>query len=160
MNKYINLFKEYFEYKDGFLYWKKTIGTRAIAGNKAGKLRKDGYFDVGLFGKYYLVHRIVYALFNNSLPKFIDHIDRDRSNNRIENLREASANQNTWNASKSKANNTGVKGVRKTKNSKFEARVAANGITYQVGTFDTIEQAEQAIILYREKLHKEFTCNG
>ena len=56
-------------------------------------------------------------------------------------------------------NKTGVKGIRKTKTGRYEARVAANGITYQVGTFDSLEVARERLIEFRSTLHKEFTRN-
>lgn len=163
MNNLINKFKDTFEYVDGHLYWKITKGTRAIKGSKAGKLRKDGYYDVGLDGKYYLIHRIVYALHYNKLPEIIDHIDRNRSNNKIENLRESDVNYNVWNSSISSANTTGVKGIRKVKRGNyeaFEARVAIKSKTIQVGTFKTLEEAKSAIQIKREELHQEYACNG
>jgi hypothetical protein len=156
----IELFKEYFEYKEGNIYWLKTSGTRGIKGTKAGKLRKDGYFDVGLKGKYYLLHRVIFALTNNYLPEVIDHVDHNRANNFVSNLREATYSKNAHNSLKSKNNSTGVKGIRLTKNNKYEARVAINSVTHQVGTFEDISQALQALEILRLSLHGEFTCNG
>lgn len=156
----VELFKEYFEYKDGFLIWAKTSGTRGIKGTKAGKIRKDGYYDVGLKGKYYLVHRIIFALHNGYIPEVIDHINRDPSDNRIENLREVNYSQNAFNSKISKNNTTGVKGIRLTKNNKYEARVAVNKITTQIGTFETLMEAQEAIKVFREKEHGEYSCHG
>lgn len=62
MKNEIEMFKKYFEYNEGYLYWRNRSGTRGRVGTVAGKLRKDGYFDVGLKGKYYLIHRIVFCL--------------------------------------------------------------------------------------------------
>jgi len=153
-------FSEYFYYKDGFIYWKKTTGARSKQNTRAGKLRKDGYYDVGLNKKLYLIHRIVYCLHYKHLPKIVDHINRVRSDNRVENLREADYNENTWNSGISVNNNTGVKGVRKTYNGKYEARVAKGGVTFQVGTFSSLEEAKNAIHKIREKFHDEYSCHG
>lgn len=160
MNNEIELFKEFFEYKDGTLIWRKTSGTRGLKGSVAGKKRKDGYYDVGLKGKYYLVHRIIYALHNNYLPEIVDHINRDVSDNRIENLRESDYNKNIWNSGISTSNKSGVKGIRKTKNNKYEARIAINGKTIQVGTFESIDVAKAALQLVRQKEHGEHACDG
>lgn len=151
---------KYFTYVNGNLYWKITVGSRAIAENKAGKLRKDGYYDVGLCGKYYLIHRIVYLMHYNYLPSIIDHINRNRKDNRIENLRESDVNKNTWNSSTSLNNRLGIKGIRLTKTGKYEARVACAGKTYQVGTFSSISEAEKAIQQFRENIHGNFYCHG
>lgn len=153
-------FNDYFEYTDGHIYWKVTLGTRAIKGNRAGKLRKDGYFDVGLKGKYYLVHRVIFYLVNGYLPEIVDHIDHNRSNNLINNLREADFCKNVWNSRKtSNEKSTSHKGIRLTKNGKFEARIAKNNITYQVGTFPTLQEAIVAIKKVRRSLHCEFACD-
>ncbi len=156
----IELFSKCFEYRDGNLYWRKTFGSRALKGNRAGKLRKDGYRDVALYGKLYLEHRIIFALHYNYLPVVVDHIDHNPSNNKIENLRNSDYNRNIWNSRKSVRNTTNVKGIRLTRNGKFEARVAAFGRTYQVGTYLTLNDAEKALIAFRTELHKEHSCNG
>jgi len=154
------MFKQEFDYKDGKLFWKTTRSPHVRAGKQAGYLRKDGYIGVLVHKKSYLVHRIIFALHHGFLPVFVDHRDRNRSNNHIENLRAADVNENTHNASLSKMNKTGVKGVREVRGGKFEARVAANGITLQVGTFSTLEEARIAIEEARVRLHKQFACNG
>ena len=156
----IDLFREYFEYSDGKIFWKKSSGTRGVKGTEAGKLRKDGYYDVGLKGKVYLVHRIVYALHHNNLPEVIDHINRCPSDNRIDNLRDANYSKNNWNSRRSINNTSGVKGIRKTKNNKYEARVAVNKLTIQVGTFETLEEAKIALEKVRQKEHEGYACNG
>lgn len=157
----IEKFREVFEYIDGQIYWKITKGSRAKKGNKAGKLRKDGYYDVGLDGKYYLVHRVIFALIHGYLPEVVDHIDRNPKNNLIVNLRPATYTNNSWNSGISANNSTGVKGVRKTtRNNKYEARIAANNQTYQVGTFDSLEEAELAIQNFRIEKHTDYACHG
>ena len=160
MNKEIELFKEYFRYENGQIYWIKSSGTRGICGNRAGKLRKDKYYDVGLLGKYYLVHRIIFALNYSYLPDIVDHKDRDSTNNNINNLREATYSKNAHNSGKSKNNTTGVKGIRLTRNGKYEARVGINNTTYQVGPFDDLLTATEAVKNFRLTVHGEFTCNG
>ncbi len=61
---------------------------------------------------------------------------------------------------KTKNNKTGVKGIRKTSNGKYEARVARKGKTFQVGTFNSLEEASKALQEFREKVHDCFTCHG
>lgn len=163
MKNLIDIFKDTFEYKDGNLYWKVTKGTRAIKDDKAGTLRKDGYYGVTIDRKPYLVHRIIYALHHYSLPETVDHIDRNRNNNKIENLRDADYSKNVWNSKICSKNTTGVKGIRKIKRGNyeaFEARIAIHYKTIQVGTFSTIEEAKLALKNKREELHKEYACHG
>lgn len=156
----IDSFRKYFDYSEGFLYWKTNKGPRASKGSKAGSLRKDGYYGVTLNKKPYLVHRIIFGIIHGYLPKIVDHKDHDRKNNLISNLREADYNKNIHNSRLSRNNSTGVKGVRETKNGRFECRVAINGVTHQVGTFSSLLEAQEKIKEYRQKLHKEFTCHG
>lgn len=81
-------------------------------GDVVGYKRKDGYWVVKLFGKGYKVHRIVYELHNEPLGnKIIDHIDGDKSNNSIENLRSTTDYFNAKNKSKYSNNSTGVSGI-------------------------------------------------
>ena len=156
----IELFKENFYHINGILFWKITRGSRAKKNNIAGKLRKDGYLDVGLFGKYYLVHRIVFALENNYLPEIVDHINHIRHDNNPNNLREADYAKNAHNSRLSMKNSSSIKGIRITRNGKYEARVAFYNKTYQVGTFSTLMEAKEAVQSFREKLHAEYTCHG
>ena len=108
---------------------KKTKGPRAPKGSRVGYLRKDGYYGTMFNKKSYLVHRIIFGIVHGYLPEVVDHKDHDRTNNLISNLREADYSKNIHNARLSKSDSTGVKGVRKTKNGRFECRVAINGVT-------------------------------
>lgn len=81
--------KDLFEYKNGELYWKVSRG-RQKAGSLAGATITDGYKQVSINKKRYLVHRIIFQMFYGYMPEFpleIDHINRIRHDNRIENLR-------------------------------------------------------------------------
>ena len=156
----IELFREYFEYRDGALYWKKSKGPRATKGSKAGYLRKDGYYGTMFNGNSYLVHRIIFGIVHGYLPEIVDHKDHNPANNLISNLRTADYSKNIHNCRISKSNTSGVKGVRKTKTGRFECRVAINGVTHQVGTFSSLIEAEEKIKEYRQNLHEEFTCHG
>lgn len=77
-------------YEDGKLYWIKS-------GKEAGSMRKDGRVSIRLDGKAYLRYRLCWLLLKGYLPERIDHIDNNRSNDRIENLRECTQSQNRMN---------------------------------------------------------------
>ena len=85
-----DLIQSLFTYKDGSLYWKKT--------NKvAGCLKPTGYIVIDIFGKNIMAHRAIWIYHYGKIPKYIDHIDGNKSNNKIENLRLANKAQNCWN---------------------------------------------------------------
>ena len=96
-------------------------------------------------------------MFHGSLPDHIDHIDGNRLNNRIENLRSASKVENGQNAKLSKANKSGFKGVSWYKaSSKWAAECWVNKKKHYLGYFDTIEQATFAVKSFREQNHGLF----
>lgn len=102
-----------FDYSKGNLYWKVKPSHRVVIGAKAGALRPSGYTSVLIKRKAYMLHRLIYLYHHGYLPDVIDHIDRDKSNNCIENLREATHLLNALNRSISKRNTTGTIGVQK-----------------------------------------------
>lgn len=95
------------------LRWKVSRG-KARAGDVAGSVHKKGYFRVRLFRNNYLVHRVVYQLEMGDLTdEFqVDHIDGDRSNNKISNLRIVDCFGQSQNLKMYSSNSSGVTGVR------------------------------------------------
>ena len=102
--------RELFEYKDGNLYWKiRRQGIRKD--KKAGHLRKDGYSQIKINNKPYKTHWLIFLYHYGYLPKIVDHVDRNPSNNKIENLREATKSQNCMNRKPYKNFSSKYKGV-------------------------------------------------
>ncbi len=144
-----DLLKELFDYKGGNLIWKVSIGKRAKVGNIVGSINNYGYIVTTINKKSYLVHRLIYAwhygIFNSSMQ--IDHINRDRSDNRIENLRVVTNQQN-------KFNKTNTKGYTyNKKNKKFQARITINGKEKNLGYFNNEDEAHTAYLNAKEKVH-------
>ena len=135
---------EYLEYKDGNLYWKKLNSTRTKIGDQAGYMRK-GYLNIGFNCKEYPLHHLVFFMFKGYLPKLIDHIDGNKLNNKIENLREASINENARNCKKPSHNTSGYKGVcwAKSKN-KWQANITVKNKLLFLGRFDDPLEAYKA----------------
>lgn len=131
--------KEVFEYKDGKLFWKKRISIRCVLGKEAGDVKDHGYRHVGVSKKRYLAHRLIYFMFYGEQPQEIDHIDGNRDNNKIENLRSVTRSQNNMNSKMNRRNKTGHKGVRKN----IHKWVASLGQKH-IGSFDTKEEASEA----------------
>ena len=145
---------ELFDYQDGNLIWKKQLAYRGKIGSIAGSKRNDGYRQVGIENNDYLIHRLVFMYFHGCMPEYIDHIDGNRSNNSIENLRECTNQQNSFNARMSKNNTSGIKGVSWDKSrQKWQAKCMINSKTIHLGRFDNLEQADLAIRHWRDQNH-------
>lgn len=107
-----------YEPKTGKLFWRECPTRRPqwngrYAGREAFTAKNDGLYFVGNLGNGALrAHRVIWAMVTGAWPvDEIDHIDHDRSNNRIENLREVTRTENGRNTSKPKTNTSGVVGV-------------------------------------------------
>ena len=124
-----------FKYEDGNLIRKKT---NSIAGSKDSK----GYLITSVNGKRQKNHRIIFLMFYGYLPRIVDHIDRNPSNNKIKNLRDASRSLNCLNSKVNKNNNCGIKNVDflKSKN-KWRVLMQIQKKKYFFGYFADIELA-------------------
>ena len=145
-----------FEYRDGSLYWK--VDRRVVKkGDKAGSVRHDGYCRIKIDQKDYLIHRVIFCMHHGYLPDFVDHIDGNPSNNRIDNLRECSHAENMRNSKAPKTNKTGVKGVSwQSLAKKWQVRVQNNKKCFYFGLYDDKELAELVAVEARNNLHKQF----
>ena len=127
--------------------WRVTRGSRAAAGAKAGSLNSLGYWEVGLLGRRFLVHRIVYALVHNVDPGElqIDHIDRNPSNNKAENLRAVDKGTNEHNTGARRNSKTGIKGVHWSKvAAKYQSSITVRNVKHHLGYFSTLTEAVAA----------------
>lgn len=121
-----------------------------MAGRVAGvEVTRDGrpdYSRLTFDGRSQLLHRVAWLLFYRAPPKdLLDHIDGNRRNNAIVNLREASFTENMWNRPAHSDSSSGLKGVdlRKT-DGRWRARIAVNGRDIHLGLFDSAEAAHAA----------------
>lgn len=151
------------EFNEGFKYnFAYQAFLKRRVGNPVGQLRKDGRWKVTLEDVSWYVHRIIYALFTNSIDihedLVIDHIDQDPSNNRVENLRLVNHSDNMKNRKMSKRNKTGVRGVSLTKNKSFPFRtqIVVNWQFIQLGKFSSIYDARDAYEKAAKEYHGEF----
>jgi hypothetical protein len=131
---------ELFEYRNGRLHH-KTSSPRRKAGDPAGCINGTGYRRIGIDGGYFTEHSLVFLMFHGYVPKEIDHINGDRADNRIENLRPVSRSQNQYNK-RPQRNASGYRGVTwHAKTKKWLARVGLNNKTHSLGYFDDLELA-------------------
>ena len=150
---------ELFDYKDGNLIWKFAKSRRVKTGDIAGYLAHEGYIDIGVDGGIYKAHRLIYFYHNGYFPLFIDHIDGNRSNNKIQNLRSATISQNAMNQKISTKNSSGVKGVYWHKrDKKWVVQLKVNFKRHYFGYFNDKKAAELVAVEATNKLHKEFSA--
>jgi hypothetical protein len=140
-----NYLHETFQYQDGELYYKKSPNFRIVLGQKAGGTNSNGYIIIEIKQKSYKAHRLIFLYHNGYLPEFIDHIDQNKQNNNIENLREVTKSENKYNTKKYKTNTSGYKGVSYHKASKkWAACIRINKKDIWLGLFETRELAYDA----------------
>ena len=149
-----------FEYKDGSLYWKVRKAPHVKIGARVGSPEVNGYETVMVDGRNWRIHRLVFLMQYGYLPKNIDHINGNRTDNHIKNLRAADDNQNAHNQVLRSNNVSGIKGVSwNNDRQKWAVRVNYNKKTYQRYVQD-LELAELVAIEMRSKLHGEFANHG
>lgn len=141
----------------GEFTWKECKAGQISTGTKAGSTRKDGYVVIKLDGKAYKAHRLAWFYMTGQWPTGIDHINREPSDNRWENLRLATHAENCRN--RVYANSTGYPGVGMERNGRFRARVKLAGKRYRLGVFATAEEAFAAVQTAKQHFHGAFaTC--
>ena len=103
---------EMFEYRDdGNLIHRYTVQGGKRKGDVAGSPHNAGYRQICIDRKKHLIHRLIWCYHYGETPDQIDHINGERSDNRIENLRECTYSQNHGNKRMSRNNTSGYKGV-------------------------------------------------
>jgi hypothetical protein len=129
----------------GIFKWRVATSSRVRVGDVAGGTNKEGYRVIGVDGTQYLAHRLAWIYVTGRQPNLcLDHKDGNRSNNRFDNLREASASENTANSRCSRLNVSGLKRAHRIRDGwKSEIRIA--GRAFYLGRFDSAESAHAAL---------------
>jgi hypothetical protein len=147
--------------KTGVLYWKVQTGPRVKVGDVAGHLCENGYWRIRFDGKNYYRHRLVFLFHTGVLQKEVDHCNRVRGDDRPINLRAATRSQNSVNSVRCSTHGL-PKGVRRNRSSKnpFQVLISINGKMRYLGSFPTLELADQAYRIAASQIHGEFACFG
>jgi hypothetical protein len=159
--------KRRFDYDqiNGGLLWKSCERHPSIKKSRTvGSLNINGYIESRLFpgGKQFKVHRLVWAFhFGDPGKSEIDHINGNKHDNRIENLRLSTRADNTRNVKLRSNNKSGVKGVSWHKaTKKWKAQIQCDKKKIGLGYFKTIEEAKNVVMSARIKLHESFANHG
>ena len=148
---------ELFEYRDGNLYRKVATGRNVKVGDLVGNMpNKKGYRKVRFCEKTHSVHRIIFLMHHGYIPEQVDHIDGDKLNNKIENLRPATAQQNSFNK-KSCNPSSGYKNVAWNEEcKKWQVQLQINGKKKYFGLYKDIELADLVAQEARNKYHGKY----
>lgn len=141
-----------FRYENGKIFRLKSAG-RVSAGSEAGSELPNGYLRTKVCGVDMYVHRIVWIMHNGEIPfgMHIDHINHNRKDNRVQNLRLVTNGENHKNTKLCSRNSSGVCGVSFSKrHNKWWARINVDRKFINLGMFDDINSAIEA----REKAEK------
>lgn len=148
--------REVLEYNPdtGEFTWATRLSNRAIVGKRAGNVRTNGYINISIDNRHYLAHRLAWFYCYGSFPKKnLDHIDGDKQNNRIDNLRECTQSENNQNARRRIDNTSGHVGVIAFRG-KWRAEIRLHGQSFGLGVFDTKEEAAAAYLGAKRVLHR------
>ena len=137
----------------------KSNRSGVVAGSIAGCINSKGYIQIGIDNDAYLAHRLVWQwCLGLEPPDCIDHIDMDKANNRIENLR-ASTNALNRANTPHRGGQSGFKGVYQD-GSKYRARMNVGGRTRNFGSYSTPELAHAAYCTAARSHYGEHFCPG
>lgn len=138
----------------GVFYWKKANSKRIKVGDIAGYINPEGYRIIRINGKNHRAHRLAWLIVHRASPICqIDHKNGNRSDNRIDNLRDVSGNINQQNTRKAKVSNScGFLGVTRKKTC-YQTSIYVDKKRIHLGSFHTAEEAYLTYIKAKRKLH-------
>lgn len=153
--------RELFDYDTvtGQLIWKENRrGRYKLKGEPAGTLSNNGYMQTSVDCRRYRNHRLVWMWHYGQFPENdLDHINNDRADNRIENLRKATRSENMQNQKRASVRNKiGYPGVSTHKHGvdkKYFARIQINGKQISCGYHETPELAHAAYLAKKREVH-------
>ena len=147
---------ELFDYDDGKLFHKSNNEPAKIYVTKGHR-----YARIKFDKQEFKLHRIIFLYHKGYLPDIIDHINGDRYDNQIENLREANTYQNRQNSRIYSTSKSGVKNVYWCKKmNKWKVIMNINGETHIFGYYVDIEEAKQVATSMRDKYFQDFANHG
>jgi len=151
--------KKLFDYAPDTGYFTRLVKVNynTDIGDIAGSINDAGYLQIRIDGRIYLCHRLVWLFIYGYFPEnSLDHIDRDKTNNRLNNLREVSQTCNNKNSGNLSNNTSGVKGVSSVGGSKtWKAQITVNRRCLNLGRYGNFEDAVCARLFAEQCLNWE-----
>ena len=154
--------RELFDYdpESGDLRWKTRAARCVTVGAKAGTLKRDGYVQVTVKKKCYQAHRVAWTVVHGIWPgSDIDHMNGDRSDNRLANLRCVTREENMQNQRRAHRSNksSGILGVHfYARTGRWKATIYVNGKNRFLGYHATADEAATAYARAKEALHSGY----
>lgn len=155
----IDFIKELLSYDEetGNLIWNVRVSSKSAAGSIAG-WNSNGYMALSINKTMYYCHRIAWAIYYGEWPSdLLDHINTNKSDNRISNLRIANTSQNAENKRNAQSNNktSGLLGVHFNKKANlWSAQLVSKGKHFWLGSYQTAEEASLAYINAKRRVHQ------
>lgn len=146
--------------ESGEFRWLKKLSNRALAGSVAGTLEGYGYIQILIHGTLVKAHRLAWVFAYGQWPSgLIDHVNGNRADNSLLNLRDASRLVNQQNLrSAPKNSSTGILGAHiATSGKPFRSRIRVDGKERHIGKYETAEQAHAAYVAAKRRLHEGCT---
>ena len=152
-------FNQLFSYDQstGILTWKLPTARNIKKGQAVGSFDKHGYRKITVDGKTLLAHRVIWCMHYGAMPNGdVDHINRNRLDNRIENLRLTTRSMNAVNSTHSRSS-TGFRGITRMADGSFRAQIGGKGKVKHLGFFKTAEDAKEFYELASVLKYGEFS---
>ena len=131
-----------FDYhEDGYFIRKTPRGTQKSGSIVRGKVEKGGYRRLPISYDMFLFHRLVWMWHKGTEPKYIDHINNDREDNRIENLQPYDKKSNSRKQLRPKDNTSGFIGAHSYCRGGFVASICVDSVSRTIGYYQTLKEA-------------------
>jgi hypothetical protein len=151
--------RELFYYNEdtGVLLWRNHRNAKARAGSAVGSIHRTGYRITMINKKNYAVHLLIWQFVYEEIPNQIDHINGNKADNRLCNLRACNASENGRNKRLQSNNSTGFKGVSFCiREGSYQATCRWNGSKKWLGYHATAELAHAAYVKFASQNHGAF----
>lgn len=150
----------HYDAEAGVFTWRMNRGGTAKAGTVAGNIQAAGYRYINFKGKLVAAHRLAWLYVHGVWPNGdIDHINHQRADNRIANLRDTNRSQNMRNSLRKRTELSPLQGVCwDRQHQKWLSCITSNGKQIHLGRYDTAELAHEAYVKASKEIHGEHSA--